>query len=139
MGTGVVLKHETKPALVGGNPVEGLAIPGQGTGFLGLQTGDDPEQRGLAAPARSQYGEDLTIGNGQGDALEGDFVAETDGEVDYFKHDGPLPAGWWFPLELAHFPDAEPFDGQDGDSGQTHEDRAQCHGLAEVGGPGPAQ
>ena len=55
---GVVLEHEADPAPCGGTPARERPSSVDRPAVEPLEAGDRPEQRGLAAAARSEHGDD---------------------------------------------------------------------------------
>src|ERR687893_1855330 len=73
----VVLEHEADVPLLGGQPGRVVALDLYGARVGELQAGDDAQQSGLAASARTEQGGQLAGGDVQVDVSEGDEVAET--------------------------------------------------------------
>ena len=74
---GVVLEHDPVVALGGGQAADVPALHPHGSGVLGLQAGDDPQQGGLAAARGPQQAEELALGHPQVDVGEGGEGSET--------------------------------------------------------------
>ena len=77
----VVLEAEADPPVAHRNGGHVLAVDLDGAGVGHLQAGDDPQQGGLAAAARSKQGGQGPLGDLEGHVVESDGVSEPLGDV----------------------------------------------------------
>src|SRR5262249_40007915 len=87
------LEHHRDIALIGREFVDDTTANGDRPGVLSFETGDDAEQRGLAAAEWPHQGQDLAIRNIERDAAQDRRAAEALPNVTCFdrRHIGSLP------------------------------------------------
>ncbi len=91
----VVLEDEADAAVLGGHRRHGLAGEQHLAAVGGLEPGEHPQERRLAAPGRAEEGGQRSVGNAQRDVVEGEEAVEALADVaDVDGHGGfSLPCG----------------------------------------------